>query len=285
MIGLLGGNRRRSPLRWLSGAHRAHRRLDDYWASTLANREVAPGNEGAMFLRLLPETSDPSEPALPKAPTVQLAAAGHDCLAGALTWVWYLLHRNPRVEARLHGELDHVLAGRPPRVADLAHLPVARAVLAEALRLYPALWSEGGVTRRDVAVGHYMVPRGSVVLASQFVVQRDRRWWDLPTEFLPERWFYSATATHPTGAYFPFGAGSTGEIAQRFASREGVLILATLAQRWRFRYAGDGTPQPATLFATHPERGLPSRLESRSSVANYRLRNPRPPRLLRLHQQ
>ena len=66
-----------------------------------------------------------------------LFLAGHETTSHALTWCWYLLAKNPEVEAKLHEELDRVLAGRAPTYEDLASLPYTEQVIKEAMRLYP----------------------------------------------------------------------------------------------------------------------------------------------------
>ena len=53
--------------------------------------------------------------------------AGHETTANALTWTWYLLSQAPEVEARLHEEIDRVLGGRLPTIADIPSLPYRRA--------------------------------------------------------------------------------------------------------------------------------------------------------------
>ena len=62
--------------------------------------------------------------------------AGHETTASLLTWTSYLLSLNPDVEAKLHAELDNVLAGRVPTQDDVPELSYTRMVLDEALRLY-----------------------------------------------------------------------------------------------------------------------------------------------------
>jgi cytochrome P450 len=101
-----------------------------------------------------------------------LLLAGHETTAALLTWTWYLLAQHPAVEARLHAELDTVLAGRLPTAAELPQLRYTRMVLAEVLRLYPPAWVIGRRTTAPYTVGGYVLPPQTNVIMSPYVLQR-----------------------------------------------------------------------------------------------------------------
>lgn len=190
---------------------------------------------------------------------ITLFLAGHETTANALAWAWVLLARHPEVEARLHAELAEVLAGAAPTAADVARLPYTRAVVAETLRLYPPAWTMGRRVLRDYRSGGHDVPAGALVLLSQWVVHRDPRWWPAPERFDPQRWLGDAAA-RPRFAYFPFGGGNRVCIGEGFAWSEAVVVLAAIAQRWRFVLdpAHPVEPQPLiTLRARHGVRATP----------------------------
>ncbi|HMD30321.1 MAG TPA: cytochrome P450, partial [Candidatus Acidoferrales bacterium] len=94
--------------------------------------------------------------------SITLILAGHETTANAITWAFYMLSRNPEVEARLHAELDAALAGRLPTADDLPALPYTEMVLAETLRLYPPAYAVGRWALEDHAFGPYLIPRHSV---------------------------------------------------------------------------------------------------------------------------
>ena len=166
-----------------------------------------------------------------------------------------------------------------PTMADVPRLIYTRAVLAESMRLYPPAWIVGRQATEEFALAGtpYAVAAGGVVLMSQFLVHRDERWWEEPGVFRPERWVEPEDgemrgwgdgerknqASRPRYAYFPFGGGPRQCIGEAFAGLEGVLLLATLAQRWRFRLATD---RPVRLHATitlRPREELLVRVEGR----------------------
>jgi cytochrome P450 len=95
-----------------------------------------------------------------------------------------------------------------------------------------------------------------LVLCSPFLVQRDARWFPDPLRFDPERFTPEEKAARPKFSYFPFGGGARGCIGESFAWMEGVLVLATVAQRWRFRLVPGHPVQPQALITLRPRYGM-----------------------------
>lgn len=177
-----------------------------------------------------------------------LLLAGHETTANTLAFACHLLAHHPEVQERLAAEVEPVCAEALPGFADVERLPLARAVMAEALRLYPPSWTMGRQAVRDVDVDGLGVPSGTVVFVSQWVVHRDPRWWDDPGAFVPERWLDAARPRR--GTYFPFGAGSRQCIGEAFAWTEGILGLAMIASRWRL--TPPEPPRPAEELELEP---------------------------------
>jgi cytochrome P450 len=188
-----------------------------------------------------------------------LFLAGHETTANALSWTWYLLAQNPEAETRLHDEIDTVLGGRRPVFEDLPRLRYAEMVLAESMRLYPPAWGLGRRSLRDQVLGGIAIPVDSLVLMSPYLVQRDARFFPEPLRFDPMRFTPEAKASRPKFSYFPFGGGARQCIGEPFAWMEGVLILSTLAQRWRFRLDASARVEPQALITLRPKRGVPMR--------------------------
>ncbi len=191
--------------------------------------------------------------------------AGHETTSNALAWTWYLLSQNPEAEAKLHKELDEVLQGRPPTAEDFTRLRYTEMVVSESMRLYPPAWALGRFALEDYEVGGYLIPKGSLILVSQYVLHRDPRFWPEPERFDPERFTPEAKATRPQFSYFPFGGGPRRCVGEGFAWMEAVLILAALAQRWRLRLVNGAAVGTEPLITLRPARGgIRMRLESRS---------------------
>lgn len=197
---------------------------------------------------------------------VTIILAGHETTAAALTWTWYLLSQHPAVEARLHRELDSVLSGRRATADDIPSLRYTEMVFRESMRLYPPAWGLARKTLEPHEIAGYEIPRGGIVLANPYLVQRDPRWFANPERFDPERWEREdGEEARPKFAYFPFGGGPRRCIGEGFAWMEGVLLLATLAQRWQMRLAEGQRIGMKPVLTLRPRYGMRMVLASRSS--------------------
>jgi cytochrome P450 len=192
-----------------------------------------------------------------------LFLAGHDTTALALSWTWTLLAQHPQAEARLHAELREVLGGRAPAAADLPRLRYTEHVLTEALRLYPPAWAVGRQAAADCEIGGRRVPRGTVVTISQWVIHRDPRFFADADAFRPERWAGGLTGRLPRYAYFPFGGGPRVCIGTGFAMTEAVLLLATIAQRFRLALEPGFAVTPQPFVTLRPKHGVRAVLRQR----------------------
>jgi cytochrome P450 len=176
----------------------------------------------------------PAEAVRDEAMTLMLA--GHETTANLLTWAWHLLSRNPDIAARLRREVAAL--GHAPSYDDLRALPYTYGVVAEVLRLFPPAWVLEREVTEELELDGWTIPVGSILLASQFALHRDPRFWQAPTQFRPERWltgegaFSEDAPGQPRGAWFPFGAGTRQCVGESFAWTEAVLVLATMAPHW-----------------------------------------------------
>jgi cytochrome P450 len=192
-----------------------------------------------------------------------LFLAGHETTANALMWTWYLLSQNPSAAQKFYDEVDTVLAGRLPTFDDLPQLKYTEGVFAESMRLYPPAWAIGRRVKTEYPIGPYIVPERSILLISPYVVHRDPRWFPDPETFSPERW--AVPSDRPKFAYVPFGGGTRVCIGERFAWMEGVLLLATIAQRWRFKLVPGHPVQTAALITLRAKHGMKMVAEQRRS--------------------
>src|SRR6202790_450144 len=194
---------------------------------------------------------------------ITLFLAGHETTASTLSWTWWLLAQNPVVEAKLHAELDAILGDRAPSLDDLPRLAYTGHVITESLRLYPAAWGMARLVIEDHKIAGYPVTKGMGGAMAEGVLHRDPRWYDAPEEFRPERWNDDLMKRLPRFAYFPFGGGPRQCIGNTFALMEAALILATIAQQYRFRLV-QGHPVVALASITlRPRHGIRAVLESR----------------------
>jgi cytochrome P450 len=189
--------------------------------------------------------------------------AGYETVANSLAWTWYLLSQNPGARERMVREVDEVLGGRAATLEDLPNLRYTEMVFAESMRLYPPAWAMGRAATRAVQLGEYRLPPGTHIFFSQYVIHRSPEYWAEPLEFRPERHTPEAKAARPRFVYFPFGGGRRQCIGESFAWMEGVLALATIAQRWRMEFVPRFPVVPQAKITLRPKFPLMVKLHAR----------------------
>src|SRR5580698_339876 len=183
-----------------------------------------------------------------------LFLAGHETTANALMWTWYLLSENPSAADKFYEEVDTVLEGRLPTFDDIPSLKYTEGVFAESMRLFPPAWVVGRRVKAEYAIGEYTVPARAILMMSPFVVHHDARWFPEPDRFDPGRW--AGESDRPQFSYFPFGGGTRVCIGERFAWMEGILLLASVAQKWRFKLVPGHKVETAALITLRAKHGM-----------------------------
>ncbi len=245
-------------------AGKAH--LDQLIYSMIAERRADPRDRGDLLSMLLNAT-DPESAAGSNTMSdrqlhdecITVILAGHETTANALSFAVHLLAHHPEVQKQLHAEAVSVLGPRSPTAADYPRLPYATQVFAEAMRLYPPVWVTGRTCEVPYQIGGYTIPRGAQILASQFSVHRDPRWWPEPDRFDPTRHTPEAKAARPRYSYFPFAGGSRQCIAEGLAWMEGTLVLALIARDWQLSAPAGSSKllEIAPAISLRPKRGTP----------------------------
>ena len=194
-----------------------------------------------------------------------LFLAGHETTANALTFTFYLLSQNPEKEKLLHEELDRIFPnGETPQPEDYLRLKYAEMILAESMRLFPPAWALGRLAIEEHRFGDYQIPKGALVLLSPYIAQRDSRFWENAGEFIPERWEkQSVKEASQKYIYFPFGGGVRRCIGEQFAWTEGVLLLATLARKWKLKLSPEQKIGLNPLMTLRPKYGMKMKIERR----------------------
>lgn len=238
------------------------RRLDTISADLIAQRRAlgsaaAPGSYGDDLLGLFLEggLSD----AEIRDELVTMVIAGHETVAAAMAWTLMLLAEDQGAQDRARAEL----AALPDEVSLTGHresLPWTRAVVDEALRLYPPAWVVSRRSLREDVVGGRAVPPGTLAIISPWLVHRRSDAWPDPLAFRPER-FLDADGRHSGGtptAYLPFGLGPRLCIGREFALGEMVVVLSRLLTAYRLTVPPGWTrPVPQAQVAVHPRGGMP----------------------------
>lgn len=234
------------------------------------HRHQPPGGRFNLLSLLL--DGDTGKPDAPKVcPLGNIAArneaivmfmAGHETTANSLAWTWYLLDRCPRAAAKMHEELDRVLGGRPPSYEDVPNLPYTRAVFEEAMRLYPPVPLLSRQAREADRINEAAIHRNSIILVIPWLLHRHECYWEKPDHFIPER-FLPGNPRPDKFIYTPFSVGRRVCLGKVFGLTEGILCLATLAQRFRARLQPGHRVEIECRLTLRPKGGLPMIVEAR----------------------
>lgn len=244
----------------------AKARLDAAIRGIIAARRDSGRDEGdllSMLLRARDDEGGQMTDEQLRDEALILFVAGHETTALALSWTWMLLSQHPAAWDRLTAELDRVLEGRAPTLDDVPALRFTECVVYESLRLYPPAWSIGREALVDLELGGLAIPRGAQLWIFQWAVHRDPHNFPRPEAFEPERWEGDLARRLPRSAYFPFGGGPRLCIGNNFALLELVLVLATLARRWRPAVAAADRPRPQFSITLRPTGGMRATLQRR----------------------
>ena len=255
------------PLPSVRRFEKARGRLDHTIYGMIAERRGGGEDRGDLLSMLLLSRDEDGSGGLSdqqvRDEALTLFLAGHETTAQTLMWTWYLLSQNPECESRLHEEVDRVLGGRAPTFDDLPQLRYTEMVLAESMRMYPPAWAIGRKSIDAFELGGYGISKGSILILSPYVTQRDARFFPDPERFDPERWTPEARDTRPKFSYFPFGGGARLCIGERFAWMEGALVVAAIAQKWRLRLVSGHRVEPLPLITLRSKYGMKMTVTSR----------------------
>jgi cytochrome P450 len=229
--------------------------------ATIAKRraEAEAGTAPHDLLTLLIQASDPETGlGIPDeevaSHVITFIVAGHETTSNALSWTLYLLAKHPDVRAKVEAEAlaadTHPLADWPEK------LPWTRAVIEEAMRLYPPASTLSRQAVAEDRIGDVTIPKDALVIVSPYIVHRHRKLWDQPDYFMPERFLPGARETIDRFQYIPFGAGPRVCVGLRFAMLEAVVILAEVVKRIRLDWPSRQAVQPLERITLRPDPGL-----------------------------
>ena len=209
-----------------------------------------------------PETGQGMSEAEVRANVITFIAAGHETTANAITWSIFLLSHSPEWSERVAAEAEREI-GRPAE--DLSgRLAQTRAVVEEAIRLYPPLVAISRTAIEPDELAGRPINRGSMVVIAPYVLHRHRLLWQQPDFFDPGRFLGSARGRIDRFAYIPFGAGPRGCIGSAFALQEATIVLASIIRDFRLELAPGHTVWPVHRVTLRPRGGLPMRVRSRA---------------------
>lgn len=258
---------------WLPGARRllgwratdsVKKRARRLIAEAKSNRRPPDGDiVSALLAARAPETGSALDEQVIEGNVSTLIGAGSDTVAVALTWAIFLLSKAPQVREAVEAEVDARLRDGPLTLEALDGLVWTRAVIEEAMRLYPPTPVIGRMAYGEDNLGTEHVPAGATILISPWVIHRHTRLWDQPDLFEPERFLPGRRELIPRFAYLPFGAGPRICLGMGFAMQEAVVLLATLLGHVRFERSDNSPVRLCQRFTLQTEAPLRMRVSAR----------------------
>jgi cytochrome P450 len=259
------------------GARRALALFHDAVDAIIATRRRRLATEAPPrdILSLLIEARDPetgrslSEDGI-KSNIITLIVAGHETTASAVIWSLVLLASAPQWRQRVRDEIDRI--GDGASFEDIAdRLIETRAVLEEALRLYPPLPAISRVAIEEDVLAGVRIPRRSLIVIAPYVVQRHRRLWEDPDAFDPTRFLPARREAIDPFAYLPFGRGPRGCIGITFAMQEATLMLRSIVASLDLNLQPDAPVWPVHRITLQPSNGLWMRVEGKAAMPRHPL--------------
>ena len=208
-----------------------------------------------LLAALDPDTGQRMTEAEVRSNILTFIAAGHETTANLLSWSLFLLSQSPEWRRRLESEAARELDGPVAGLAD--RLPETRAVIDEAIRLYPPIAAISRVADDADELAGEKVRRGSIVVIAPYVLHRHRLLWRDPDLFDPTRFLGAARSEIDRYAYLPFGAGARTCIGSAFALQEATWVLATIVKNFDLRLDADAEIRPLLRVTLRPAGGLP----------------------------
>ena len=253
----------------LPGVYRTVKRIqsvvDDIIASCRINRDREDVSVIGQLLEARDESGGPLDARAIRNEVLVLFMAGHETTASTLAWIWYILSQTPEVEARLHDELDAILAGRLPTLGDIPKLKYTRAILDEVMRLYPPVPLLQREALREEGFQEIRIRKGALIAVCPWLLHRHRQLWTKPDHFIPERFLPGGEEPVSKFAYVPFSIGPRICAGMAFALTEAVLCIATLAQTFKFHLKPGHRVHAVCRLTVRPGDTLPMRLTPRQA--------------------
>ena len=196
---------------------------------------------------------------------ISIVFAGHETTAMTLVWLFYVVSQNQEVERKLWEEVDGVLNGRPPTLADLDNMPYTHWLIQETLRYYPSVYVTLREAEEDDEFGGYHIPAETQFVVNIRALHRDPRYWHKPERFWPERFGGDEVVPRHKFAYIPFLAGPKKCIGDSFAMMEMRLVVPTIMQRLHLHYEATEPVQEKAGFVMETKKPVMMRVEKRAA--------------------
>jgi cytochrome P450 len=191
-----------------------------------------------------------------------LFLAGHETTASSMTWTLYLLGLYPEIQEQAYQEVRDICKDDAFTAENTKELTLVTKIFKESLRLYPPVSFFARMTTQETKMRDKVLKKGSAIVISAWLMQRNERYWEDPHMFNPHR-FDNPKDIHKN-TYFPFGLGQRICIGEKFAMQEAVLLLASILRNFKIELEEGFVPDIAGRLTTRSLNGMSIKLIKRT---------------------
>ncbi|XP_023004057.1 alkane hydroxylase MAH1-like [Cucurbita maxima] len=183
--------------------------------------------------------------------------AGRDAFSVTLSWLFYILSKNPIILAKIRQELNSITIPQQRTFAneELSNLVYLHGAICETLRLHPPIAFEhkSAAEADTLPSGHHVKPH-TMILFSLYALGRMRSvWGEDCEEFKPERWITEkgAIKREPSYKFFSFNAGPRTCLGKSVAFSQLKIVSAAIIHNYDIEAVDDDkvvTPAPSVIL-------------------------------------
>ncbi|XP_061341158.1 phenylacetaldehyde oxime monooxygenase CYP71AN24-like [Gastrolobium bilobum] len=224
--------------------------FDAFFDHIIAERKTARrDSEKKDFLDILLQLEEDGMPEFEltqddlKALILDMFLGGTDTTSTTIEWTIAELVKNPVTMKKAQEEVRRVVGNNPKlEDNDVNQMEYVKCVVKETLRLHPvAPLLAPRETTSSVKLGGYDIPDRTMVYVNAWAIQRDPRFWEMPEEFLPERFENSEVNFNGQDFQFiPFGSGRRKCPGMTFGLASAEYMLANLLYWFDWKLPRDG---------------------------------------------
>ncbi|PRW63505.1 cytochrome P450 [Actinopolyspora mortivallis] len=179
--------------------------------------------------------------------------AGERASSIVMTWILHCLSLNPRVQLEARKEINRTTSGKPIEEKHLKDLEFLDHVVEETLRLYPPTWKIFRATNQETRLQNHLVPPGTLIMISPYLLHRNPRYWSHPDDFYPERFSSQDARDTDSGAYMPFGFGPRACLGKNMAFQQLKIITSLVVQKYDIKEESEEEIKPSPGFYLNPD--------------------------------
>ncbi|CAK9310232.1 unnamed protein product [Citrullus colocynthis] len=225
-----------------------------------------------VFMKLRDEQGRPFSDKFLRDICVNFILAGRDTSSVALSWFFWLLDQNPRVENKILAEIGRIVGEREEaktrelrfdllvfKPEEIKKMEYLHAAISEALRLYPSVpVDHKEVVEDDVFPDGTILKKGTKIIYAIYAMGRmEAIWGKNCREFKPERWMRDGRFMSESAYRFTaFNGGPRLCLGKDFAYYQMKYVAASIMSRYRVAVVTGHSVEPKLALTFYMKNGL-----------------------------